>query len=522
MIIYFRKYILLFLFLLLVSLLIFYRTLGFDFIIDDWILLWDSRFHIESYGIYWSHPGTVIEFFLFYKIFGANSFVFNLFGIFLRALAGFVGYLFIAKLTRSQLAGYIFAVFFVTSYLGIQSTTWASAHIVYIDLILITFTSYAYLVYASSKIKRDFIIFLASFIVTILVDPGRNIIFIVFLLFSNILFFRKHQLHSREFKKFGIATVIVCSIFVFWNILFGYFFHNPFGNHHTRIPLETFSYYFGSLTNMIVDPLTRMFEFSINNPNSLLPIYLGVGIFLVLSWTFATILFIKNKSQSAYAFSLLLFWMLLFYIPSWFSYPRVYVPAIHRYLTISGFGLIAVFSLIICALYKRTKLLSIVLSLLIVGVNIATTQSHLQQEESFRARGIVGIWEKIDKKTPPKEKNSIFYFKGAEPLLTWGVVYSEGTPLRMIRRIYDPSEIIIVTNILEKIANQLCHRHIVSAEDFRQKEDKIPFHAWLVNDDGSIIDITKKERENLEKLFEKKDSCQIMKKTYGDTFTYFN
>src|SRR6266704_2645874 len=66
-------------------------------------LLWASKYHPEYFGIYWGHPSTFFEFFLFYKLFGINAQVFIAFGIFLRACSAFLGYLFLAKLTKSKL-----------------------------------------------------------------------------------------------------------------------------------------------------------------------------------------------------------------------------------------------------------------------------------------------------------------------------------------------------------------------------------------------------------------------------------
>src|SRR6266516_733200 len=150
----FMLHLLLFSGLFLISLVLFFRILNFNFITDDYYLLWVSRFHPEKYGVYWGHPSTVFEFFLLYKLFGANVLAFSIFSIFLRSLAAFAGYVFISKLTKSKITGIICSLLFVTSYIGYQATTWASAHIVYVDLILVTFTAYQYLVYLEDKTRK--------------------------------------------------------------------------------------------------------------------------------------------------------------------------------------------------------------------------------------------------------------------------------------------------------------------------------------------------------------------------------
>src|SRR6266702_551351 len=89
-----RQSILLFVLLLLISFVLFGRILKFGFIYDDSLLLWASKYHPEYFGIYWGHPSTVIEFLVLYRLFGTNALLFNAFGIFLRALSAFLGYLF--------------------------------------------------------------------------------------------------------------------------------------------------------------------------------------------------------------------------------------------------------------------------------------------------------------------------------------------------------------------------------------------------------------------------------------------
>src|SRR5207237_770592 len=123
------------------------------------------------YTVYWGHPSTVFEFFLTYKLFGANPLVIDIIGILLRAIAAFVGYLFLTKLTKSKAIGIVFALLFVTSYNGYEATTWGSTHIVFIDLILITATAYWYLMYLSTKSIKHFFILLLLLVAALISDP---------------------------------------------------------------------------------------------------------------------------------------------------------------------------------------------------------------------------------------------------------------------------------------------------------------------------------------------------------------
>lgn len=217
-----KQLIILFLFLLIFSLLLFFPVIHFDFINDDSYLLWVSKFHPDHFGIYWAHPATVFEFFVLVKLFGTGSFAFNIFGIVLRGLAALTGYIFIAKITKSKIAGIVFSFLFITSYIGLQSTTWASAHVALIDTILVTITSYFYLVYLSSGKKSNFIFFSLFFVLSLLADPGRDFPVIGFLLY---LFLNKaysvklkHFFANPETRK--IAGVFFAHYCFFYHLVY--------------------------------------------------------------------------------------------------------------------------------------------------------------------------------------------------------------------------------------------------------------------------------------------------------------
>src|SRR5258706_9394473 len=160
---FFRRHknnLLIFTVLFLISFLLFNGILDFAFTTGDYTTLWTPVFNPESLYLYWSHPSVVLELFVLHKFFGANHLVFNLFGIFLRSLSAFVGFLLVTKLTKSRKIGLLSALLLVSSYIGIQATTWPGVHINYIDLIFVMLTSYRFLIYLFSNTKKNFIFFL--------------------------------------------------------------------------------------------------------------------------------------------------------------------------------------------------------------------------------------------------------------------------------------------------------------------------------------------------------------------------
>ncbi len=512
--------------LLLLTFLLFYKTLQFSFIADDFALTGSSKLGFGTYGIYWGHPASVIEFFLIYKLFGANIFAFNIFGILLRALTGFVSFLFISKLTNSKSLGIILSILLITSYVGLQSTTWASAQVAQIDLILVTLTSYLYLIYLNSKKLTNFIIFSIVFLLSLVSDIGRNfplVVIIFYLFICDLLRSKtKNSFKMGELKGIGLLFSVSFILFIIWYIFFGYFFGGFITHHHTRIPFDTFKYFFGSLANLFLDPLLRTFEFSADNQNQFEQLYIFFGVLSVSLWVFVTYRFIKLKSNIFYFLSVLLFWMFIFYLPSWFSYPRIYVPATHRYLTAAGFGFIAIIALIIFEVYKKNKQLGSILFIVVLLVNLITLNFHINQENSFRSTSIASrVWTSINKEVPKNEKDSMFYLKGNQPLLTWGLVWSSGAPLKILRG-EEASTLhsIEITENIEKIANYLCLNGITSLPKLKEREAVIPFHAWYVFPNGVTKNITVSELVTLENLY-KTYSCVDLRKKYGSHFNYW-
>lgn len=239
-----------------ISLLLFYKTLDFGFIYDDSYLLWAAKYHPEYFGIYWGHPATVLEFITLYKVFGLQSRVFMLVGILLRTLCGFTGYLFLTKLTGSRKLGIFFSLLFVTSFVGIQPTTWSSVHVVLIDLIALLLTCYSYCNYLIERSVKQFIIFVFFFSFAIACDPGRAFPFVVFLI---LLFFVDKYMHTKksiftrkELWQFTIIISMSITIFVIWRIFSDTAFGGALGRPHKRIPFETVKYFLARLLMYIL------------------------------------------------------------------------------------------------------------------------------------------------------------------------------------------------------------------------------------------------------------------------------
>lgn len=519
------KNLIIFILLLFVCLLVYGRILNFYLWADDIYLYWVSKFHPGNYTIYYGHPSTVFEFFIIYNLFGINPFVANSIGLLLRVLAAFAGYLFISKLTNSKLAGLIFSVLFVTSYIGYETTTWESAHNVYIDLILSTLTAYWFLRYLTSKTKGDLVLVLILLTASLLSDPGRDFpligMLILILLVWEYIKVNKNIfviVRSKEFKTIVIGLLITVGIFIIWYLLFGFYFSGGFGRPHKRIPLETLEYFFGSIANLVYDPIIKTPQRSEYGLTNIGAAYIAASIALPVFWIFVVHKLIKTRSKWWASVVILICWMFAFYFPSWINYPRSYVAAVHRYSTMSGFGLVGILSIGITLLSKKNKILAASLFILILVVNIYTVNYYLGIEEVYRnQKSLEKAWSQMSKSISNSEQKSLIYIQAKKPFATLGVV-SSGPGFLSFSRNQESALYFKYTANIDRIANELCHQGITNPQLLKAKQMTLAFHGFAVNENGKVTDITKESIKALETILGEKNACMSLRNKYGDNF----
>ncbi len=438
-----------------------------------------------------------------------------------------MGYLFLAKLTKSKLIGVIFSLLFVTSYIGLMATTWASSHVVYVDLILIILASYQYLLYLSAKTKRNFILFLIILALAVISDPGRAFPFAGVLVFLFLIdTYRRSEknifrqiFRNKELRKIAIYFSVTLVVLIGWKVLVGKDYTGAIGRPHKSIPFETLKYFFGSIANLIFDPFLRPSEFALESIKQMEGAYFLSAIILPVIWLVGLYRFIKTRSHWWSVFSVLFFWVFVFNIPSWLNYPRSYIAATHRYMTLPGFGFIGLLALAIYLIQKKNRPFAVLLFIAMLFINILTVNFYLKQEEAFRdEKTISRVWATINKSIPQQEEQSLVYVTGDEPLATYGIDYTAFGAIALMRGTKNPSETIRISNDLEKLANLLCHQGINSEKLLKEKQGFLRFHAFYIKNNGETRDITQAELLPLEMVFQKKDACSNLRKKYGDIY----
>ncbi|HEV2339401.1 MAG TPA: hypothetical protein VGT05_01385 [Patescibacteria group bacterium] len=209
------------------------------------------------------------------------------------------------------------------------------------------------------------------------------------------------------------------------------------------------------------------------------------------------------------------FWAFLFYLPSWLQYPRSYISSVHRYVTISGFGLVGLLAVVVYLLYKKNVILGSAIFITFLLINVITVHYYLTQESQYRKESLLThVWHQVNNHIPSYEQHSLIYFTGEEPLTSYGIDYTLYGPLALLRASKNPSVFVIQSNHLEKLANVLCQRgmqlydvHTVST-----------FHAFFVKNNGNITDITQREIIPLQRILQH-TGCKRLLEKYGTGFT---
>ncbi len=520
------KNLLLLLLLVSISFGLFYKILFFGLWGDDWHLFLVSKLHPGHYGVYWGHPATVFEFFLVYKLIGVHALAINMIGIFLRALAAFSGYLFIGKLTKSRSFGIIYAILFVTSYASYEATTWGSAHIVLIDLTLLTLAGFFYLQYYFENTRKHFLLFSLFLLLSLIADTGRTFPFAAFLV---CLFFVHKQnknknnsltnlISSKEIKKIFLPLFATIAIFLTWFVLFNFYFSGGFGRHHNRIPFETIRYFFGSISNLVLDVWIHTPEYSLGFMQ-FDRIYILASIIIPFAFLYGIYKYIKTHSFVWALYCLFFFWSFLFYVPSWISYPRSFVSGVHRYLTISSFGFFGLLALGIFELYKKHKKIACVVFGIVLACNIFTLNFYLHADEPRRTVSIEAIaWKNIYKQIPYEEKKSLVYIHGENPMDAKKVIWMLGYTTALYRGVDNEDSFIRSTNSLEKIGNELCKQGVTTSEILYDNQSNIALHAFVVDTHGAVKNITHQAILSVGELLRKENSCGLLRKKYGVVF----
>lgn len=483
------------------SIVTFWRVLTFGFLRDDWVFLWATQYQPHIPLAWYLHPGTQYEDFLLFPLFGWNVFYWQAFGIFLRILASFSVALMLWGFFRSKRVAILGGLFFSSSFIGLETVSWRSVHVVAVDII---FISLGYFLYSEYIRQKKILYFLFGFIffeVAVLADPARVIPLVPITL---LFFILSLVTTSRQVLKKLIPNIFL--ILVSFAILIGTFMLSASYQGSGGIK-QIYAIVQDPLTirNFFVSLGNLMFGWFINIPEygSLVNANLNIGraafILLFSSSIIALYITVVKKSQRSLFLFVSICWIMIFYFPNWVFEKTLVVGGTHRYLGLAGLGFICILAILVSML--RKKYLIFAAGIFIV-LNIMTANRVLKSESSYRDRIISDVlWNRILADVQVGEKNSIFMYLGSDPIRGSLLDWSEATPFAVKRRISNPYDIPIATADDTLILNLLCKQNTSrpTVSQWVVEKTRIPLshvHAWDVTN-GMITNVSKREQERL-------------------------
>jgi hypothetical protein len=485
--------------LVIVAFVSYWRVIDFTFWIDDWTYLWRGLYDTRELLVNWMHFGTSLEFFVFTKLFGTNPLFWQLTGILLRIVSAYAVGKLTETITRSKKAGIFAGILFASTPIGTQSVGWASAHIVLIEVILLSLGVRKYLKCIEENKRIHLIISFECIILALLLDYVRALPALVVLV--TILFFSKDQkgykFVKNMFRKFFIFMALITPIFVY--ILYPAFTGSPVGKIITRVvekPLLMRKYilyfgnYLGTLWNMTVGLLHPV----LTDPGYGTPhrVFERIELFIMFGWL--AILcnkFITNKESHMRVLVTMSMWVFIFLAVHWFFEPRNIYNASHRYVLLSGVGYISLMALGLSRIpfqFLQYLLLTVVLIL-----NIVSSNRILATESAYRSRlKVDAVWNVIDSQVPKDAQPKIFFYSGEQPAKSNILDLSGAIPYAILRHIGSINNWPHVMNDYQEILSVICGS---SQNTYRVALEHI--YGWHVYNNGNVVNTSHDVQETL-------------------------
>lgn len=471
--------------LVLLTALSYWRILTFTFWKDDWFLLWSALNKLDSFYLYWAHPGTPIEFLVATPLFGTNPILWQLTGLAIHLAIALTVVLFIYEITQSKFAARLTGIFYSASFAGMDAVGWPSAHVVlWASLFLLT-GLYFFTRFMRKHLVSSLWISLLYLGIAVVIDPFRVLpVFLILPLITHI--WDKAFL----FRVIRAEVFILVSVLILLIVTLG---HHIFGSQlatHLNSPSQLFTHinvignYFNSISNLFTGWLIRFPEDGSTGVYN--PFWARFGFFIFCLAAGVGYDYFKRARKSIGIVLLLLLWIFLFYIPNWLFEPRLTMGGTHRYMVIPAIGFSALVGYLLSLI--RNRAIGGALAVFFIIVNIVTANHFSAAASEYRSASLVsGFWKKVDADVPQNIRNLIFAFTGEDPVKTYALSLSGGYPFAMRRHIADQSLVPVTTEDRKYMDKLLC-------------EDDVPLNhvfAWEVKNDGTIASVTLPTRREL-------------------------
>lgn len=481
--------------------------LSFDFWRDDWGQLWAAVYNPYLLAYVWSpvrlHPISAYEELYLIKLFGLDPLKWQIFGFILRVVDSLAVSVLMYGITQSKKAAWFSGLIFAASLGGLETLTWPSANTSAIDIPIICFGLFFWIISVRHFSVKNFSLALLFVVLSVLADPGRAIIliglFFIWDIFSLVQQFSRQKLISVSIRTFLLLLLFLSlrSIMANSGLSIDATLESSYLQITKQQSLVNNAFY--SLGNLFVGWFIPVTDIGGLGAQEIPGLYGGV--FFIVLIILSGILFIlkrKNLFKIVLFFSL---WIAFFYIPNWIFEKDIVVGTSHRYLAISNVGLVCILGLI---LSKIRSQIAFILFIVIMLLNIKSANSILAQESHYRSVGVVeSLWDKIDKGVPQDERNSIFMYSGNDYLRGVALDWSASVPFGIRRKMKNVDDFPIATGDLSLIDKLICDRNVLrpSIGKWSIQKEKIPLshlHDWQLNN-GVLTDISVQKRAEIAK-----------------------
>lgn len=490
----------------------FWQSLFLGFYRDDWSI-WTSQYYFMKILLGGhNHPGTWIEDYLLFKVFGFNTYIWQGLGLLLRAMAAFCVFLLVDAVTKSKKIAIVSAFLFAPSIIAMETVTWLSVYIVPQAIILSCLAFYFWIKFSESKRLIFGVSSVLLLITSIIGDPGRSIFIIPLIIFWEVLQWwisdKKEPAHMLFLRLFLFVLISMILAKQVLNLLYP---SSISLIDNLKFILNHISY-INNLYLSVANVLIGWMKFSHgDNLNKL-----SLLLFLV---TFVTGLHLTVIKKSRLGAALLLFtvWMPFVYIPNWTFNTNYVAPPTDRYLGMSAVGYVAVLAILFSYFpIKRAPAILTVYVCMITAfllLNIYLAYQVMHSELSYRAASFTEpLWNQIYNDVPKGEKDSIFMYLGNDYAKFVILDWSGSIPYGIKANVYKEEELPIATSDPQLILKLLCEEGVSRPSMFgritQAKRIKLShIHAWELNN-HILKNVSFEQRQYFQKEAEK-NHCTI-------------
>lgn len=486
------------------------KALDFYFWKDDWAWLWSSNYNPADFfgttvGTSWFvRTGLFMYPYVIYLYkYIQNSYIWQSFGLILKIVNSVALYFLIYSVTKKKYIAVIGSLVYASYSGGIESYTWHKLNALATFFVISGFTFYSRFL---EKIdKKYFIYAYLFFLLAFFSYVGRSAGIVLVVIFWNTLLLLKKNLKVK-YKRFLVLSSL---LYIIPYLLFSRYVlsvdASPQG--YTKLVVGNINLFFGIIGNLLKNPLFKQNEMGGLSVLDKLSYFLGFGVFLC-GIAFGISYLIK-RTIYLLLLTVFTFWIYFFYITNWiFGGGGIFtlLGSGHRYLSVSGVGVIILYSLLIISLNKKV---AIILTILSIILNLNYSKYLIGIENSLRSRElIIPIHKTILDKVPVGKIPRLLVIDTPNKLKSFVVLGWFPYTFSYYRGITDIQDFPTVFPTTESAYNWVCAKsneertqiqNTVGVIDYQNSKSfsRDDVYAWYLRENGQIDDKTENFRSNI-------------------------